>query len=696
MDAPRSLFPVLFAVFPCSLIWAADNQTEDGDFFDLSLEELLAITVDVSTGTKRSVKHSPASITLYTREEIQRMGVTNLDQLLNYVPGFHVSRTDNEGLASSPSIRGRRSNSVGREVLVLMDGARLNDPVTGGVFSQDKYITLENIKQVEIIRGPGSALYGANAFSAVINLITDHQTSMAQVRAGSLNAREGSVQWSEEFKSFEFSLFAREYEDDGHSYPAFYNFQGQFEPTQDPFHQSDIYLQGHFKGFSAYYREAKRTERDFINSGAQAITHQRNKTENQLMRVTYEHQWSDIRAFVHAEHSESDFDNTLGLFPEDPIPSQTGSPLYWSDGSTDLMIGGNVRTVEHDRVGMDLHWQVHSDHLLSMGVSWMKEENSLNPFQSNVNVDVLAATGQLIPTTGTPFLNRGFYISGVRFDLLEPGDRISKGAYLQDEWQVTDSLGITLGVRHDNYDDFGSHNSYRGGVVYSVQHHTFKLLYGEAFRAPSFLETGAGIASGGISNPDLTPEEVSTYEVSWNYHRDYLQSTLTFFHNHYDALVEQVLVSDVVPGFTAFQPQNTGEEDVNGVEVEVDASLTERFFVRTGYAHIFNTVEAEPVAENTAFIIANYHLHPMNYNLSGYYHDEVLSRSTVAEGDLYLDDYWIFNASLQAEVTEHLLLQMDIYNLTDENFKTWSPQEGLEQGLPSRGRTALVGLTIEW
>lgn len=682
---------LLFAM--ASECWAAFEVAEPHDFFELSLEELMAITVDVSTGTRRLVKNSPSSVSLYTKDDIQRMGVETLDQLLNFVPGFQVSRSDAEGMSMTPTVRGRRSNVVGREVLVLMDGARLNEPVTGGVFSQDRLITLENIKQVEIIRGPGSALYGANAFSAVINLISDRDSSHLKLRAGSHQAQDASIHWSHHWSELSVSFFAQDYQDDGDDYPAFYNFQGQFEPTQDPMHRTDYYIQGHVKGFSAYYRLAKRTNEDFISGGAQAIEHQRLKTENELMRLSYQYEVSNFRFLVHGEHSSSDYDVVLGLFPENPVPDPTGSPLYWSNGSRQLMIGGNVRTVEHDRVGADASWQVHPDHLISFGGSWMKEENSLNPFQTNIDIDRQATTGEVIPTEGFA-LERGFYIAGVRFDLLEPGDRISKGLYLQDEWQLHEKLSLTAGIRHDKYDDFGSHNSYRGGMVYSLDRHTFKVLYGEAFRAPSFGETRAGIASGGISNPDLKPEEVQTYEVSWHYQRANIQSTLTFFHNNYEDLVKPVLVSDVVPGFTAFQPQNVGQDEVNGLEYELDVALSDSVLVRSGVTHMFKTIDEEPVSENLAFFSANYHLHPMNFNLSGYYHDEVLSRNVETGDDIYLDDYWIFNASVQAKVTEQVAFRMDIYNLGDVAYHTWSSQQGLEEGLPARGRMALVGITV--
>ncbi|GLQ31095.1 TonB-dependent receptor plug domain-containing protein [Litoribrevibacter albus] len=684
-------FGLLGGSVPC---WAQFASSEHYDFFELSLEELMTITVDVSTGTSRLVKNSPSSVSVYTKDEMQRMGVETLDQLLNFVPGFQMSRTDAEGGVSVPSVRGRQSNTVGREVLVLLDGARLNDPITGGVFSQDRQITLENIQQVEIIRGPGSALYGANAFSAVINLISDRDSSNIKLRAGSHNAQEAALQWSHQWSDLSVSLFAQDYQDHGEHYPAFYDFQGQFEPTQDPIHRTDFYLQGRFKGFSAYYRLAKRTNEDFISGGAQAIDHQRIKTDNELLRVSYQHEVTDFKLLVHGEQSSSDYDTVLGLFPENPVPDPTGSPLYWTNSSQQLMVGGNIRTVEHERVGMDASWQLHPDHLLSFGGSWMKEENSLNPFQTNIDIDNLAATGQLVPTDNFA-LERGFYIAGVRYDLLEPGDRISKGLYLQDEWRVVENLSLTAGLRHDKYDDFGSHNSYRGGMVYSLNRHTFKLLYGEAFRAPSFAETRAGIASGGISNPDLKPEEVDTYELSWHYQRDMVQSTLTLFHNHYENLVKPVLVDDVVPGFTAFQPQNVGQDEVNGLEYELDVALSDHLLLRSGYTHIFKTIDSEPVSDNLGFFSANYHRHPLNLNLSGYYHDEVLSTENGPDGKTYLDDYWIFNASMQAEVTPEVALRMDIYNLGDVSYRTRSPQQGLEEGLPARGRTALVGVTVQ-
>lgn len=686
----QALIYLALLTFSPSHLLALDDR-----LFELSLDELLKVKASISTGQELSINESPASISIYSRVEIERMGITTLEQLLNLVPGIQVARTDTEGIAQTPSVRGRRTNDVGREILVLIDGLRLNDVVTGGVFSQDKGISLQNIHQVEVMRGPGSALYGANAFSAVINIKTNADDQFLSYKTGNYSAKEGQLQIVRKINELKLSLFAHYYDDSGENYPAFFNFQGQYEPTQDPVTRQDLYLQTQYKGFNAYYRRVDRRYGDFVNGGAQALDYQRHKTDNQSLRLTYQHNWSKLNLNAFIEASENEADNTIGLFPASPQPDPTGGPLYWSNGSQQLMIGGNIRTVNHTRYGLNISWLATEQHTVSGGISWLNEEVGLNPFQSNIDINKLQTTGEIIPISPGNDLQEGFYIGGVRFDLLEPEKRKSYGVYLQDEWSIFNAIHLTFGIRHDSYDDFGDNTSLRGGLTYTYSNHNFKLLYGEAFRAPSFIETRAGIASGGISNPDLDPEKVQTLELSWNAYWSFAQSTVTFFNNQFHDVITPVLVDDVVPGLTALQPQNSGEERINGVEIELDADINQNISLRGGLTHLLDSITESPAPTETLYFITNFSYGKLNTNLQSRYSSKIFSRSAESQNtqqDIYLKSYWHFDLSLNYILFPQLNTSLTITNIFNQNHQSYSPQSGLEKGLPSRGRQLMAGL----
>jgi iron complex outermembrane receptor protein len=153
----------------------------------LSLEELMAI--EVSSAAKRPQRLVDAATAIYAigREEIRRSGATNLPELLRTVPGVQVSRIDASRYAVS--IRGF-SNRYSGKLLVLQDGRSLYNPQFSGTYWEAQDVVLEDIERVEVIRGSGGTLWGANAVNGVINIITRHardsKGSFVEAKAGSL------------------------------------------------------------------------------------------------------------------------------------------------------------------------------------------------------------------------------------------------------------------------------------------------------------------------------------------------------------------------------------------------------------------------------------------------------------------------------------------------------------------------------
>lgn len=163
--------------------WAAPSN----DPTWLSLEELMGI--EVSSAAKRPQRLSDAATAIYAigREEIRRSGATSLPELLRTVPGVQVSRID--GSRYAVSIRGFSSRYSGK-LLVLQDGRTLYNPLFSGTYWEAQDILLEDVERIEVIRGSGGTLWGANAVNGVINIITrqarDTQGTYVEAKGGSL------------------------------------------------------------------------------------------------------------------------------------------------------------------------------------------------------------------------------------------------------------------------------------------------------------------------------------------------------------------------------------------------------------------------------------------------------------------------------------------------------------------------------
>lgn len=166
----NGMFPVLaFFIMLLSPVIADQNVYDEIDLTALSIEELMDI--EVTSVSKKAEKLSETSAAVYviTQDEIKRSGIASLPELFRLVPGMQVGRTD----SSKWSISARGFNEIyANKLLVMVDGRSVYTPTFSGVFWDMQDIMLEDIERIEVIRGPGATVWGANAVNGVINIIT--------------------------------------------------------------------------------------------------------------------------------------------------------------------------------------------------------------------------------------------------------------------------------------------------------------------------------------------------------------------------------------------------------------------------------------------------------------------------------------------------------------------------------------------
>jgi iron complex outermembrane recepter protein len=166
------------------------------DYADLSLEQLMKIEVTSAAKRPESILNTPAAVFVLTNEDIRRMGARSVPEALRMVPGLNVAQiTASTWAISARGFNGRFANKL----LVLVDGRTVYTPLFSGVYWDRQDTILEDIERIEVIRGPGAALWGANAVNGVINIITknarDTQGGYAQVGAGSDDQARGEVRY---------------------------------------------------------------------------------------------------------------------------------------------------------------------------------------------------------------------------------------------------------------------------------------------------------------------------------------------------------------------------------------------------------------------------------------------------------------------------------------------------------------------
>src|SRR5229473_308893 len=186
------LLLVVGSVKQCRADAQPDTQPSEGRLTQLSLEQLG--NTEVTTVSKQPVRitRTPAAIYVLTQEDIQRSGATSIPEALRLVPGVEVSRIDSNKW--SVGVRGFESR-LSRSVLVLIDGRSVYTPLFAGVYWEVQDTLLQDIDRIEVIRGPGGTIWGANAVNGVINIITKNSkdTHGMLVSVGGGNVDQGFV-----------------------------------------------------------------------------------------------------------------------------------------------------------------------------------------------------------------------------------------------------------------------------------------------------------------------------------------------------------------------------------------------------------------------------------------------------------------------------------------------------------------------
>lgn len=689
----RNYFPTL--VFAAYLPAASASQVNE-PLLELTLDELLGLEINIASRSTNTVFAAPSSVSVFTRDDLKRMGVRSLEELLNYVPGVQVSRSQSTGVADTPSFRGRRTDqNSAPSVLLLLDGRRLNSPVEGGGFF-NKLNNLDWVKQIEIIRGPGSTLYGANAFNGVINVITQTQERQVNLRVGELDTRELSLQLSDELNVFgqtlSASIFAHKVSDAGEDYAPFFNFIGTLKPTDDPQWRETLGINAALNDFyiDGYYSRSQRE--NFVEGSNQGNGVNRSLVTDHNWRVGY-------RGFSYDTWQldlYADFMNTTKELFLQLLPIELAPVVWWTDGSNDEPIGGNYLRWAYYQLGGDGEINVDDDHLLSFGFEVRHEHVERNPFHGNWDGELMESSQGTIIVPGDR-ITRGFWFRGELADFLPDSHRNIWNLWLQDEWQYSESAKITLGARYDNYEDFGAHFSLRSAFVYAIAPETqFKVIYGDAFRAPTFSETRALIASNFVGNPQVQPEEIQTLDLVLQHKMKNSQVEITWSKSKITQQIQLVpLDEEFQQGVTPFTPQNVSNHDLQSLEVEYAYNPIEHLIIRGNFTHFFDYSEVG-LSENLASIALNYSLQQWNINLNGFYQSEV--RSRIADGinfmeDIHLDDFWRFNFKLNYSVNDKLDTYVLAENVFDESYRTYDAANDLLQfGLPARGRILSVGL----
>jgi len=199
----------MLAAFCCVGVHALAADVTVRALKELSVDQLLDIQVTSVSKRSESLSDAPASIYVITSESIRRSGVTTLPEALRLAPNLQVARADSVQYAISA--RGF-NNAIGNKLLVLVDGRTVYTPLFSGVFWDQQEVVLQDVDRIEVISGPGAALWGANAVNGVINVITraaTETTGLMLVGGAGDQERGGTVRYGQKFDSGAVRVYAK-------------------------------------------------------------------------------------------------------------------------------------------------------------------------------------------------------------------------------------------------------------------------------------------------------------------------------------------------------------------------------------------------------------------------------------------------------------------------------------------------------
>lgn len=569
----RTAALVLLAAAPLGA-WADQHAPRARD--DVELNELYddAAMVSIAAGKKQTLQLAPGSATVITAAAIKAMGATDLAQALQAVPGLYVS-VETQGYTPVYAFRGIFSG-LNPEVLMLLDGTPLNSATVGNRGQGLRWFPVENIARIEVIRGPGSALYGANAFAGVINVITrsfdQAEPDFAGVRVGSWNSREAWLRYQFERAGFMVSAYLQLLGTDGPHESIQKDLQSLLDatfathaslapgPLSLAAHGSIAQVNLAYGDWLAklnYRRDASGLGPGIAEALDPAGTVQ---TSRLFATLAYRHQhWRDWEFGAELELARL----TQYASPNDPrvLPPGTLGGAF-----PDGVIGNPTWSERHAGGQFNGVYGGLGNHQFLFGAGYRSENLYKATERKNFGVALLAGAGPaLVPlpsgvveTAGNPAL---VYLLPMRRGIAY--------AYVQDEWRVAPDWMLTAGLRQDRYTDFGNSTNPRAALVWSpTLDLAVKLLYGRSFRAPSFVEEYPGINPTNRGNPGIQPETMATRELIFDWQPlPLLHGGLTLFRYREADIIRFVANRDPSSGATA---QNTGAQRGAGAELSFD------------------------------------------------------------------------------------------------------------------------------
>jgi len=650
--------------------------------------------VSIAAGHKQLIADAPAVASVITAADIKKLGAQDLDQVLESVPGLHVAMSP----ASYNPIYVIRGIHSGRnpQTLVLINGFPITNIFAGNRGEKWGGMPVEMIARIEVIRGPGSALYGADALAGVINIITKNSADIAGLEAGvshgSFDTQRAWLLYGGQAHGWNVAFGLEALDTSGHDEIIDEDAQTRRDgidmtsaslapgPVNLGMQGVDLRLdleKNHWKIRAGYQGRQNVGAGSGLNQALDPFGE--GSSERINLDVTY--QYLQLVENWDFKTSLSYFDTALETEGTRLLPA--GAFGVFPEG----MIGEPSMYERHYRYDMSLFFSGIEHHELRFGSGYhyfdlyrIEESKNFDLSMGFPPVDL----GAVLPVSGDALFN-------------EENSREVTYFFVQDEWRVARDWNLIGGLRYDHFSDFCGTFNPRMAVVWRNGDLTSKLLYGRAFRAPSLAEQFNKNNPVAIGNSDLDPETIDNYELAFDYaySPDVRFGLILFYYKMKDMIVFEPLA------------MNRGAQTGKGFELEFDWQVTPLTQLTANYAfqRSHDKESGQPAAnapEQQVYVRVDQQI-SSGWSLSSKVNG-VFDRNR-AEGDLRedIDDYVTIDLTLTGkELLPGVTVRVSIFNATDDDvreptlYDPISDSVAIPNDLPMAGRSFVATLSKNW
>ena len=674
-------------------------------------------TVSSVSKFEESLGEAPATVILVTEDEIIDRGYNDLEALLHDLPGFDITRSVGI-LYTHIYQRGYRADNTSR-MLYVVDGIEQND-LWGNLVYLSRQYPISNIKSVEVVYGPASTIYGANAYLGVVSVITKNANdffvgdkknhtvaSSAMISHGTYNTTTADVTtvFRSKNKGFSAMFTARYFESDEQDLSEFEEYDLEAIPvvdndgvllgtiTIDTLQYSNpsesIYLgskiesQNFTMGFGYWYKK------EGIGGWA----------GEQLFAAAPYSVWNPYNAFIYGK-----YEKPLGTKEKLFFSNFTRYRISGLDDSTQLWPIPELDTISGNYVP-------RSPKIYDLHSAQLRNETQLL-YKANSRFSIISGLE--------------FRFSQIQGDYARPSQPLNyrkyisldAGFYSQSAYQVIDKkLKFTFGGRLDYNKVRNSDSGYglvfnpRLALVYTPENTFVKLIYSEAFMSPTNFQRFALTSTRETPGGNLKTEKVKNYEFSFR--RDFMKNKLfaeiVLYNSYYSNIVNEVPFA-IPSNPNATQFQNTGERNIYGAQANVNYKDKQlRLYLNYTFTNPTDTdssgeeLRIADIASHQLNFGGNYKFNNgLNINLrTNFMGDRVVGPgTTVPANTATFEPYYLLNATISYKLfKEKINIQYTVNNILDHQYYSpgiRSTQSWYTKRIPQFGRNMHLRLNFNF